>query len=100
MDRADKVHTLPSDFSVLSSMTELRALTLSLCVKPKFVAGDPLPVQFRFLRSATAVEELDLSFWTPSWSLGDASRRTMREAVRALLRLRQVSLSVFNGTLA
>lgn len=79
---------------MLSSLTSLRVLRCGFFNEPELVAEDPLPVQFHFLRSATALEELDLGFFASFWSLPELSTRAMRAAVSALSRLKKVKILV------
>lgn len=85
---------LPSDASALSSLEALQVLRLSSFEEAEVRARDPLPVDLRFLRSATALEELDLVFWGSFWSLPPAASDVMREAVAALTRLKQVKITL------
>lgn len=85
-------HAVPSDVSVLSSLTALRVLRCGMFGAAKFVAGDPFPVQMRFLRSATALEELELGFCASFWLVPDDSSRAMRAAVSTLRDLKRVKL--------
>lgn len=94
VDMAEMESSLPSDVSVLSSLAALQVLRCGFFMTAEFVAGDPLPVQLRFLRSATGLEYLDLGFWGPFWSLPHASSLAIREAVGALMRLTQVMLTI------
>lgn len=87
------VSTIPSDVSVLSSLGALQVLRCGFFVTADVLAGDPLPVQVRFLRTATALEELDLKFWGSFWSMPHASTLAMREAVSALRSLKLVAIS-------
>lgn len=86
--------TGPLDVSVLSSLTALRVLRCSSLCKAEFAAGDLLPVQFRFLRSATALEELDLGFQASFWSLPDHSITKTQQAVSALSCLKKVVIRI------
>lgn len=89
-----KESSVPSDVSVLLSLAALRVLRVSLVWPAEVVGADLLPVQFRFLRSATALEELDLDIWEVSLSLPQASSLAMRGAGRALMRLKKVAISI------
>lgn len=85
---------LRSDVSALSSLAALRVLRLSFLAATEVLAGDPLPVQFRFLRTATVLEELELGLWGPFSMLPNASLRATREAVGGLKSLKKVSIRV------
>lgn len=84
--------TSPPDLSVLSTLTALRVLRCSMLDEAEFQAGDPLLVQLRFLRTATALEELDLRFRASFWPLPDASTLAAHEAVRELSKLKKVTV--------
>jgi hypothetical protein len=58
------------------------------------VEGDPLPVQFRFLTSATALKELSLEFCYSFWRLPSESCLAMRGALSRLSSLKVVSLLI------
>lgn len=58
----------------------------------EFVEGEPLPVQLRFLCSATDLEELDLGFAKTFWPLPDESTDAVRAAVSGLRSLRRVNI--------
>lgn len=91
---------MPSNLAVLSALTALRVLRCCLFDRAEFVEGDPIPVQLHFLRTTTALEELELGFgggyndssddygWF--WPLPDDSSSAMRAAVCALPSLKRV----------
>lgn len=84
--------TVPQHVSALSTLKALRVLRCSLFHKAELVAGDLLPVQFGFLRSATALEELALAFQASFWLLPDESIDAVREAVSGLSSLKKVAI--------
>lgn len=85
---------LPFDVAALSALAALRVLRVSFAGPAEVLPrGDPLPAQVRFLRSATALEELDLGFGDGFWSLPPASSLAMREVVAALSSLKVVAIS-------
>lgn len=88
-----------SEVSVLSCLRALRRLQCSFVGKAEVLTGDPLPVQFRFLRSATALESMHIGFCASFWSLPNASSLAMREALSALTSLRNVSIRIKGGWL-
>lgn len=83
---------VPPSVSALSCLTALRVLRGSFFDVPEFVEGDALPVQLHFLRTAPALEELDLGFKGPFWSLPSAAGCAMRASVSALTSLKQVRI--------
>lgn len=121
-------HGLWSDASVLASLPALRVLRCCLLYwesnnpqeavvraghlepavqSPRRVQGSggsasgsgDLPVQFRFLRTATALEELDLtimgtdSVWSLPHSSSLAVQEAIQEAMRALMSLKKVEVA-------
>jgi hypothetical protein len=73
-----------SEVSVLSHLTALQVLRYTLFMEAVCVEGDPLPVQFRFLTTATALKELSLVFSYSFWRLPSESCLAMQEAVSYL----------------
>lgn len=94
-----EVLVTPSHVTVLSALTSMRVLRCSFFGKAEVAAGDPLPVQLRFLRSARALEVLDLGFWASFWALPYASSLAVKEAVSGLLSLKQVTIRILIGNL-
>lgn len=90
----EKECRLPSDVSAISSLAALRVLRCSYIHAAETLDGDPLPVQLRFLSSATGLEELELGFWGSFWSLPLASRDAMQEAVASVTSLKRVIISI------
>lgn len=87
----------PPAASILSSLTALRVLRCGLLSSQGPPAdGDPLPVELRFLRAATALEVLDLGLGAPVWCLGEAQVSAALEAVSALSSLKKVRIRL-NG---
>lgn len=82
----------PPDVSVLSSLTALCVLRCCLFDIAETVNGDPIPVQLRFLCSATALEELELGFETCFWFLSDDSTRALPTKVAALPNLKRIKI--------
>lgn len=92
----------PSNVSFLSLpiLAALRVLRCSFVGEADLPVGNPqliqlpfLPIQFRFLRIATALVELDLGFSGSFCRLPPASRFAMREAVRDLRSLKKVTIA-------
>lgn len=80
-----------SHVSVLSTLTALRVLRCDFALdKAEFEDGDPLPVHLRFLRTAAALEELELGAVLSH--LPDDAVRAAGEAVCALSSLKRVSI--------
>lgn len=91
---ADSITFVPWDLSVLSHLTALQKLRCNVYQEARFDAGDPLPVQLRFLCSATALEELMLGFCGSFWTLPPDSIRAMQRAVSSLGCLKDVRIWV------
>lgn len=94
LDARAETRRVPPDVSALSTLTALRVLRCSFFDEAGFAAGDPLPVQLHFLRTATALHELQLGFYVSFWSLPDASSYAVRAAVSALTTLKNVNIEV------
>lgn len=88
--------SFPSDVSVLSSLSALRVLRCHFLEEAMILAGDPLPVQVRFLHAVTGLEELKLGFRESFWSLPHASCLAMQGAVAALQSLKKVVITILD----
>lgn len=82
------------DLSVFSHLTALHVLRCNLFQDAQLAVGDPLPVQLRFLVTATALEELDLGFPGSFWTLPRDSILAMQQAVSSLTSLRTVNIRI------
>lgn len=80
--------------SVISHLTELRVLRCSFHYMEcqQGLSEDPLPPQLRFLRTATALEELDLRFFNVEYFCVKTVDAT-REAVASLSELKRVTIT-------
>lgn len=87
------------DFSVLSPLTALRALTCPAWRNAMFAGEDPLPIQLRFLKTATALELLDLRFLGSFWTLPLTSILAMQQAVSSLASLKTVAIGIVDTEL-
>lgn len=99
-DKVPVTCSLPADVSPLSMLTALRVLRCSPVKAAEYVEGDPIPLQLRFMRTASSLEELDLGYWGTFWPLPEASRLAVRSAICSLQSLKKVTISVVAGVLA
>lgn len=85
---------VPWDLAVLSHLTALHVLRCNVYQTARFVDGDPLPVQLRFLRAARSLEELGLGFCGSFWTLPAESSYAAQRAVASLASLKKVEISI------